>query len=247
MVGGWRFRWTSGVTRRANSALPVGNEARMEELVAFGEEFYRSRGAPAKFLVSAASAPSGLVDHLQRRGYRAHDRTLVMTIDTAQLLARTAVGQWSIEIASQVTPRWFASYWQADAARPIDSEEAQVFVARRCLYRRAPVRSCSLRRSTTASPLGRSSSLTAGVACSALRRMSHIVGGVLRVRFYIGWRYLPPTPKWRRSTSSCSRTTCRRFSSMYGSVSKWLMSTPTSRVDEVSRKLTKRSGSRTRS
>jgi len=126
VAGGWRFRWTSGVTRRANSALPVGNEARMEELVAFGEEFYRSRGAPAKFLVSAASAPSELADYLRRRGYRPHDRTLVMTVDTAQLLARTAPGRWSIEIASEATPRWFESYWQADSPRALDSEEARI-------------------------------------------------------------------------------------------------------------------------
>lgn len=126
VAGGWRFRWTSGVTRRANSALPVGNEALMEELVAFGEEFYRSRGAPAKFLVSAASAPSELADHLRRRGYRPHDRTLVMTVDTAQLLARTAPGRWSIEISSEATPRWFESYWQADSSRAIDSEEARI-------------------------------------------------------------------------------------------------------------------------
>jgi N-acetylglutamate synthase len=126
VAGGWRFQWASGISRRANSALPIGNEARMEELVAFGEEFYRSRGGPSRFRVSEASAPSGLANHLVLRGYHPHDRTLVMTVDTAQLLDRTSVGSWSVEVFSEVTPSWFACYWQADSPRPLDSEEARI-------------------------------------------------------------------------------------------------------------------------
>jgi N-acetylglutamate synthase len=126
VAGGWRFQWASGVTRRANSALPVGNEAWMEELVAFGEEFYRSRGGPSRFRVSEASAPSGLAEYLGFRGYHRHDRTLVMTVDVAQLLARTSVGSWTVEVFSEVTPGWFTCYWQADGPRRLDSEEARI-------------------------------------------------------------------------------------------------------------------------
>ena len=126
VAGGWRFRWTSGVTRRANSVLALGNEAEMGDLVAFGEEFYRDRGSPARFLASVASAPSGLGGYLGGRGYRAHDRTLVMTIDTAELVARTASRSWAVEVSSQVTPRWFACYWQADSPRALDSEEGAI-------------------------------------------------------------------------------------------------------------------------
>jgi N-acetylglutamate synthase len=124
--GGWRFRWTSGVTRRANSALARGNETQMAELVAFGEEFYLERGGPSRFLVSTASAPSGLGDYLLGRGYRAHDRTLVMTVDTAELLARTAPGVWMVERSTQVTPNWFECYWQSDSRRPLDTEEGAI-------------------------------------------------------------------------------------------------------------------------
>jgi N-acetylglutamate synthase len=126
VAGGWRFQWASRVTRRANSALPVGNDARTEELVAFGEEFYRSRGGPSRFRVSEASAPSGLAEYLGLRGYRPHDRTLVMTVDAAQLLARTSAGSWAVEISSAVTPGWFTCYWQADGPRRLDSEEARI-------------------------------------------------------------------------------------------------------------------------
>lgn len=98
----------------------------MGELVAFGEKFYRDRGGASRFLVSRASAPSGLGNYLGGRGYRAHDRTLVMTVDTSQLLARTAPGSWAVELSSEVTPRWFACYWQVDSPRPLDSEEGAI-------------------------------------------------------------------------------------------------------------------------
>jgi ribosomal protein S18 acetylase RimI-like enzyme len=49
-----------------------------------------------------------------------------MTVDAAQLLARTAAGSWAVEVASEVTPSWFACYWQADSPRPLDSEEARI-------------------------------------------------------------------------------------------------------------------------
>jgi N-acetylglutamate synthase len=125
VAGGWRFQWASGVTRRANSALAVGNAARMEELVAFGEEFYESRGGPSRFRVSNASAPSGLADYLEVRGYQRHDRTLVMTVDTARLLAATSAGGWAVEISREVTRNWFACYWQADSPRALDSKDAR--------------------------------------------------------------------------------------------------------------------------
>jgi ribosomal protein S18 acetylase RimI-like enzyme len=126
VAGGWRFQWTSGVTRRANSALPLGNDAQMEELVALGEEFYRSRGGPSRFRVCDASAPRRLPDYLGRRGYRPHDRTLVMTVDSAQLLDGTSAGTWGVEVSPAVTPSWFACYWQADSHGPLDSEEARI-------------------------------------------------------------------------------------------------------------------------
>jgi ribosomal protein S18 acetylase RimI-like enzyme len=126
VMGEWRFRWTSGVTRRANSVLARGNEAQIEQLVAFGEKFYLDRGGPSRFLVSRASAPSELAAHLLGRGYRAHDRTLVMTIDTAQLLARSEAGDWAVERSAHATPDWFRCYWQADSPRPLDTAEGVI-------------------------------------------------------------------------------------------------------------------------
>ena len=72
---GWRFRWAQGVTRRANSVLAVGADDSVPALVAKAERFYERRRATTTFLVSAASAPPSLVDHLARHGYESSART----------------------------------------------------------------------------------------------------------------------------------------------------------------------------
>lgn len=58
--GGWRFRWTQGVTRRANSVLAIGTAEPAEDLVAHAEDFYGQRDATTLVQVTTASAPRGL-------------------------------------------------------------------------------------------------------------------------------------------------------------------------------------------
>jgi ribosomal protein S18 acetylase RimI-like enzyme len=98
----------------------------MEQLVAFGEQFYRDRGGSPRLLVSKASAPVGLEGYLLEREYLAHDRTLVMTIDTAALLERATPGAWTVELSAQATLDWFACYWQAELPRPLNSAEGDI-------------------------------------------------------------------------------------------------------------------------
>jgi hypothetical protein len=52
--GGWRYRWADGVTRRANSALALETNERVEELVARAKRFYGERRAPVLIQVSSA-------------------------------------------------------------------------------------------------------------------------------------------------------------------------------------------------
>lgn len=124
--GAWRYRWTSGVTRRANSALAIGEEAHVDELVALGEAFYAERDAPAMFLVSSASAPHGLSAHLAGRGYRAEARTLVMTATTAAVMGGTRVGSWDLTVADCADDDWFETYWSVESTRGRTSEDALV-------------------------------------------------------------------------------------------------------------------------
>ncbi|GAA3440958.1 GNAT family N-acetyltransferase [Planomonospora venezuelensis] len=81
--GGWTFRTAGGVSKRANSVLPLGERADLEAAVAGAERFYAGRGLPCVFSVGGGASP-GLDALLEARGYRVVDPTLVMTMPLAQ-------------------------------------------------------------------------------------------------------------------------------------------------------------------
>lgn len=112
----WRYRWSSGLTRRANSALAVGKAGTVDDLVARAEDFYGQRGAPTLIQVSTASAPRGLPAHLRLRGYRSTARTLVQAAVTAAVVDRTE-SRFDIEIAATPSDEWFGTYWSVEATR----------------------------------------------------------------------------------------------------------------------------------
>jgi ribosomal protein S18 acetylase RimI-like enzyme len=123
--GGWRYRWADGVTRRANSALAVGTNGSVEELVALAEAFYGERGAPALIQVTTASAPQSLVAYLQERGYKSTARTLVEEAITREVIDRTRPCAYEIEITEAPSDAWFETYWSVEATRgQTDADEA---------------------------------------------------------------------------------------------------------------------------
>lgn len=114
--GGWRYRWSNGMTRRANSALAVGTTKAVEDLVAHAEDFYGQRGAPTLVQVSTASAPRGLAAYLQSRGYRSTARTLVQEATTATVVEQTK-SRLDIETSTTPTDEWFGTYWSVESTR----------------------------------------------------------------------------------------------------------------------------------
>ena len=124
-VGGWRLRWTNGVTRRANSALTTGG-VDLDALVVAAEAFYGARGATARFQVSSASAPVALGDVLRRRGYQDADRTLVMHAVAADVLAQTDPGAWPVTLSDRVLDDWFAAYWAVESTRGRSVDDARI-------------------------------------------------------------------------------------------------------------------------
>lgn len=113
--GGWRYRWADGVTRRANSALAMGANGSVAELVARAEAFYGKRRVRTLIQVTTASAPPGLATFLQERGYRATARTLVEQAATRDVVERTRRSEYKIEITAAPTDEWFDTYWSNDA------------------------------------------------------------------------------------------------------------------------------------
>jgi ribosomal protein S18 acetylase RimI-like enzyme len=108
---GWRLRAASGLSRRANSVLPLGPLPfydRWPELVA---DFYRSRGLPPRFQVSGACAPE-LDGLLAERGYNADITVSVMTAPCASILQRApAAGPLlSTRLSDALAPEWFDAF-----------------------------------------------------------------------------------------------------------------------------------------
>ncbi|AYG02672.1 GNAT family N-acetyltransferase [Gryllotalpicola protaetiae] len=124
-AGGWQMRFAAGVTKRANSAWWVGNEADTSpDALAAVEIAYRERGLPPLFQLSAAQG--GARARLIGRGYRALDETLVLA---ASLAARETVPDDGVELADEPGDEWLAVWWSVDGR----GGEAELETARRIL------------------------------------------------------------------------------------------------------------------
>lgn len=115
-LGGWRYRWANGVTRRANSALALDADAALSDLVERAEAFYAERGAPTMIQVSTASAPRDLVALLGARGYRPTARTLVQSATSRLVIDGTTPGV-DVELTDAATDDWLDTYWSVESTR----------------------------------------------------------------------------------------------------------------------------------
>ena len=70
-LDGWLFRFNEGVTRRANSVLPLheGGTAPLDERIQKAETFYKNHNLPPRFQITKAVLPSNLDTVLEQRGY----------------------------------------------------------------------------------------------------------------------------------------------------------------------------------
>ena len=116
--GRWSFRYTSGVTRRANSVLVIGQPPDLDKVVEKAEAFYRHRDASTVFLVSDASAPAAVQDGLVERGYSPRSTNLMLTGST--LTVTTSLpsdDRWRVEVSDEPTAGWFKLYWSIESGR----------------------------------------------------------------------------------------------------------------------------------
>jgi len=70
-LDGWVLRFNHGVTRRANSVLPLRNHSTdpLEQQIETAEQFYRDHSLPPRFQITKAVQPDDLDAILERRGY----------------------------------------------------------------------------------------------------------------------------------------------------------------------------------
>jgi ribosomal protein S18 acetylase RimI-like enzyme len=108
-LDGWRLRFTQRVTNRANSVWPnaakgdLGLPARVDAV----EAFYRARGAPSSFQITAAAEPPGLDAHLAERGYVVHSPVAVETLGIQEFRFPGQPPQLTTRVLSSPDDDWF--------------------------------------------------------------------------------------------------------------------------------------------
>ena len=113
-VDGWRLRASAGVTRRANSALPLSDALPVEEVVAF----YRSRGLPPVVQVSDPVTDAALAD----LGWQRDIAVEVMS-------GAVPTGSSTATVSAEPDEAWLGCWWDVDGR----GGPEQLDVARRML------------------------------------------------------------------------------------------------------------------
>jgi GNAT superfamily N-acetyltransferase len=115
-VDGWRLRASAGVTRRANSALPLSGALPVEAVV----NFYRSREMPPVVQVSDAATD----DALAALGWQRDIAVEVMT-------SPVPVGASTAVVITEPDEQWLDCWWAVDGR----GGPVQLVVARQMLSR----------------------------------------------------------------------------------------------------------------
>jgi len=108
-IGGWKLRANDGVTRRANSVLPLGDPRRnLDEAIDAVEHFYSERRIEPRFQITEASVPPKLDSRLVERGYVTDLTVRVETMALHRLAAIRA--SHNVEIRPELTSDWLSTY-----------------------------------------------------------------------------------------------------------------------------------------
>jgi len=113
-LGGWTLRAADGVTRRANSVLPLGDPgvANLDTAIQRVVRFYEQQSLPPRFQMTIASQPPNLEDLLVAMGFKEETRVIVQVASNPSLDAV----KHTYEVQVTATPRqdWLATYGQTE-------------------------------------------------------------------------------------------------------------------------------------
>ena len=134
-LDGWRLRFNSGVTRRANSVLASGHGGRytVEEKLEHARAFYARWDSNVRFQLNPSSQPSGLDEMLAERGYVKDGAVHVQTASVDCVLA--SMGErtgYRVRLEPALNAPWYALYAETEGA---DAHKAEV---RRTMFSRIP-------------------------------------------------------------------------------------------------------------
>ncbi|MEW1723931.1 GNAT family N-acetyltransferase [Streptomyces sp. NPDC093109] len=119
-LGEWTLRAASGFTRRANSALPLGDPGmELDEALARTRAWYERRGLPAyvQTATGAAGTQEALCAELERHGWRSEVTAEVRTGALAPLADRAAE-DGRVRLGRTVDENWLRRYHRAGTPGP---------------------------------------------------------------------------------------------------------------------------------
>ncbi len=124
---GWMFRYTSGITRRANSVLALNEPADVPAAIVAAEAFYERYGLPATFMFSAASSPGALKALVVDRGYVSTSTTCVLSA-RAEDARKALAAEYPGRFVTSDEPRddWFDTYWAVDPGNRFNATAAPI-------------------------------------------------------------------------------------------------------------------------
>jgi ribosomal protein S18 acetylase RimI-like enzyme len=112
-IDGWRWRYASGGSLRANSVAALAfTGASVQAAVAEAERRYRARRTPCRFTVAEVSVPDDLDSRLATLGYARSEDHVTM----AKAVSEDASLPGEVELSSEPTGEWLAVYLSGLAA-----------------------------------------------------------------------------------------------------------------------------------
>ncbi|MHA2426243.1 MAG: GNAT family N-acetyltransferase [Candidatus Thorarchaeota archaeon] len=119
-LGGWLLRANDGVTRRANSVLPLGSpDCELEHAYERVVEFYKSRSLEPRFQMTKISQPAGLDKYLASRGWVYELESLIEVSPIMTMLEKPSKIQ--VNLLSMPTSEWMDAYIFASGHKDTDS------------------------------------------------------------------------------------------------------------------------------
>ncbi|WP_168119335.1 GNAT family N-acetyltransferase [Paenibacillus sp. HB172176] len=104
---GWLLRLAEGYTKRSNSVSVLHQGAiRLEDKIAYCEQFYESRGQTPVFKITSFADGLRLDEQLERRAYRKLDHTLVKSADLSRLAEPVLLQGFDYSLTPEPTEEW---------------------------------------------------------------------------------------------------------------------------------------------
>ena len=108
-LGDWRLRFTSGVTRRANSVWPGGASGlALDAAIERAEAFYRLRGVPPRFQLFPSEPCAALDPALAERGYELESPVSVQLAAASDVARAIGADGAAADVEDRITQAWWS-------------------------------------------------------------------------------------------------------------------------------------------